>query len=186
MKPMDFALNKHRNQKRIEGSPYIFHPVRTYYTLSKIFPNTNLTAYTILSSSLLHDTIEDTNTTKEEIEELFGKTCKDIILELTNPKGLKRAQKGPYLAKQMPKMSNEALCIKLADRLDNITDLNLLSIEKRNRYLHETQYILYKLENTDRKLTQEQNHLLSSLHSTIDSYTPAIYLFKDENKERDL
>ena len=179
-KSMLFALEKHSGQTRIEGTPYIFHPVRTFYILSKLFKENKIESYTILNSALLHDTIEDTDATKIDLQILVGEECADIVDELTLPQNISKQDKKIYLGKKLPNLSEKALSIKLADRLDNISALNILPETKKNRYLKETQYIIYKLEHSNRKFNQEQKYLIQNLHETIDSYSIPIIPKKEK------
>lgn len=107
------ASKYHFNQKRFGGKPYIFHPLRVYDVLKKW----NITDEKILCAALLHDTKEDTKITDEEII----KTCGHDVLYLVNELTFKKTD--DYL-KKCKSLSNEAKLIKLADIIDNITDLD--------------------------------------------------------------
>ena len=178
---MEFALKKHNGQKRLEGTPYIFHPVRTYHILSNIFKESGNQAFIILNAALLHDTIEDTKTTGIELSKNFDEEIRQIVEELTNPKEITHSKKGAYLAEKLLKISDNALTIKLADRLDNISNLEILSINKKNRYLSQTKQILKSIENS-RFTDSKQDYLLTKLYDKIETYEPNIYSYK----ERDL
>ena len=74
-------------------------------------------------SALLHDTVEDTDTTFEEIEENFGKVICSVVAEVTDDKSLRKAQRKRLQVETAPKKSKEAKLVKLADKLYNLRDL---------------------------------------------------------------
>jgi len=158
---LNFAKEKHEGQSRkIKNQPYINHPI----SVAKILRE-NKTSHKInelIAAAFLHDTLEDTNTTEHELEQLFGKLITSLVVELTtNEKEKEKLGKGKYLADKMSnesKMSNWALVIKLADRLDNVSDLKNTNEEFRKRYTKETHYILEVLE---------KNRNLSSTHKKL-------------------
>lgn len=123
MKAQAFATDKHSSQFRRDGSPYINHPkavakgVRKYKGDSKNIKDIEAAAY-------LHDTLEDTDTTYEELLDMFGKVTADMVMELTSDKEeIKKIGKTSYLQRKMQRMSSYALVIKLVDRLHNLSDL---------------------------------------------------------------
>lgn len=74
-------------------------------------------------SALLHDTVEDTDTTLEEIEENFGKAIRSVVAEVTDDKSLPKAKRKRLQVETAPKKSEEAKLVKLADKLYNLRDL---------------------------------------------------------------
>jgi guanosine-3',5'-bis(diphosphate) 3'-pyrophosphohydrolase len=88
---LQFAAHKHRDQRRkdLEASPYINHPIALANVLWR---EGGVTQPDIISAALLHDTIEDTDTTPEELRERFGKKVTDMVLEVTDDKSLDKAQ----------------------------------------------------------------------------------------------
>lgn len=74
-------------------------------------------------SALLHDTVEDTDTTLEEIEENFGKAIRSVVAEVTDDKSLPKAKRKRLQVETAPKKSKEAKLVKLADKLYNLRDL---------------------------------------------------------------
>ena len=91
---ISFAADKHRNQRRkdIEASPYINHPI----ALANILANeAGIEDEKVLVAAILHDTIEDTETTAQELADLFGDDVAAIVLEVTDDKSLPKAGKPP-------------------------------------------------------------------------------------------
>jgi guanosine-3',5'-bis(diphosphate) 3'-pyrophosphohydrolase len=119
---ISFAAKKHRTQKRkgANGEPYINHPLEVLNLLANIG---NVEDYDIFITAVLHDTIEDTETTKEEIAELFGEKVCQMVLELTDDKSLPKAERKQLQIEHAPRISVGAKQIKLCDKISNIRDI---------------------------------------------------------------
>ncbi|KAG9489191.1 guanosine-3',5'-bis(diphosphate) 3'-pyrophosphohydrolase MESH1 [Eleutherodactylus coqui] len=119
----DFAAVKHKAQQRkdVEKTPYINHPIGVARILSH---EAGVSDVTVLQAALLHDTVEDTNTTFLEIEEKFGPEVKRIVEEVTDDKTLPRMTRKELQIKHAPHCSHKAKLVKLADKLYNLRDLN--------------------------------------------------------------
>src|SRR5687768_39644 len=87
LKALHFAADKHRDQRRknVEASPYINHPIEVAELLSRVGGVTDIVT---LQGAILHDTIEDTKTTPEELEETFGAAVRGVVEEVTDDKNL--------------------------------------------------------------------------------------------------
>ncbi|XP_031618545.1 guanosine-3',5'-bis(diphosphate) 3'-pyrophosphohydrolase MESH1 [Contarinia nasturtii] len=120
-KCIDFAAKKHRKQRRLdpEQTPYINHPIGVAYLLTEA----NVVDLNILMAAILHDTVEDTDTTYEEIEQLFGKTIRDIVAECSDDKSLPKQERKRLQIEHALGSSREAKLVKLADKLYNLRDL---------------------------------------------------------------
>ncbi|XP_067871268.1 guanosine-3',5'-bis(diphosphate) 3'-pyrophosphohydrolase MESH1 isoform X1 [Heterodontus francisci] len=118
----DFAAKKHKNQRRKdpEGTPYINHPLGVSRILTH---EAGITDVIILQAALLHDTVEDTDTTLAEIEESFGEKVRSIVTEVTDDKSLSKEERKQQQIKHAPHCSREAKLVKLADKLYNLRDL---------------------------------------------------------------
>ena len=120
------------------------------------------------AAALLHDTLEDTYTSYKELVDNFGEAVASIVLELTTAKyGSKLIGKAQYLAEKMQFMTNYALFIKLADRLDNLSDMKGCTEEKKERTVNDTIYILDYLEKR-RTLTKSQQKLATAIKEQIE------------------
>jgi len=119
---LDFAAQKHRNQRRkdLEASPYINHPISL---LKVLVTEANITNEVVLVSALLHDTVEDTNTTFEEIEKNFGVDIAEIVKEVTDDTSLTREERKSQQIQHAPLLSKEAALVKFADKISNLRDL---------------------------------------------------------------
>ena len=137
-----FATIKHKGQTRKDNTPYIKHPLSVSLNVLTYYDGDDLE--TVLISSLLHDTLEDTTATKEEIVTKFGDKVYQMVNELTSDKTVQNTiGKEKYLSIKMTNMSEDALTVKLCDRLDNVCDLvNTDNINFRKKYIKETYGII--------------------------------------------
>ncbi len=134
-----YAMKAHGQQKRASGDPYISHPLE----VASILTTLKLDDETI-ATALLHDTIEDTPTTKEEIEKLFGANIAALVDGLTKIEKLDLASKKTEQAENFRKLliaissDVRVLLVKLADRLHNMRTLEHMKPEKRRVIAQET------------------------------------------------
>lgn len=134
-----YAMQKHGMQKRASGDPYISHPLE----VAAILTDMHLDESTI-AVALLHDTIEDTSATRDEIDRLFGEDIGRLVEGLTKIKKLdlvsRKAKQAENLRKLLLAISDDVrvLLVKLADRLHNMRTLDHMSQEKRLRISEET------------------------------------------------
>lgn len=117
-----FAAKKHREQRRkgSDAEPYINHPLEVANLLANIG---KVSDYDILIAAILHDTVEDTETTPEELAERFGEKVSGYVLEVTDDKDLPKAERKQMQIEHAPHLSHGAKQIKLADKISNITDI---------------------------------------------------------------
>lgn len=119
---MAFAADKHRNQRRkdSEASPYINHPI----ALANVLANeAGIEDERVLMAAVLHDTIEDTETTEQELVKLFGQDVASIVLEVTDDKTLPKAERKRLQIEHAPHISRRAKLVKLADKICNLRDI---------------------------------------------------------------
>jgi guanosine-3',5'-bis(diphosphate) 3'-pyrophosphohydrolase len=117
-----FAAEKHRGQKRkdVQGTPYINHPIMVVNLMANIGGITDIEA---LQAGMLHDTVEDTDATPEEIEERFGYRVRSLVMEVTDDKNLHKDVRKQLQIEHAPHLSPRAKIIKLADKTANLRDL---------------------------------------------------------------
>lgn len=135
-----FSVQKHGSQKRASGDPYFSHPIE----VAGLMTDLKLDQQTIVTA-LLHDTVEDTLTTVEEIEKLFGNDVARLVDGVTKLSKIEAQTDNERAAENLRKfllaMSDDirVLLVKLADRLHNMRTLHFIkSEEKRKRIAHET------------------------------------------------
>jgi len=117
-----FAARRHHGQfrKGSEPEPYIVHPLEVAHLLAGVG---GVQDPDLLIAALLHDTIEDTDTTEEEITELFGERVAKIVLEVTDDKSLPKAARKELQVEHAPHISDEAKQLKMCDKISNIGDI---------------------------------------------------------------
>lgn len=155
MNPKDFAAHKHAGQYRRGGDPYITHPERVAQHVRRVKGDSK--HYDELrGAAYLHDTLEDTATSFEEIEQQFGPMVASLVKELTSDKEkIKQIGKTQYLQRKLAHMSSYGLVIKLADRLDNLQDLADADPKWADKYANQTLDIIeYLVDNRDLSATQ--------------------------------
>ena len=122
LKAAHFSAYKHRNQKRKdeEKTPYINHPIAVAKIISEIG---NVEDPEVLAAALLHDTIEDTKTTPEELIENFGERVCNLVQEVTDDKTLPKLERKQRQIDHAKEISKDAALIKLGDKISNVTDI---------------------------------------------------------------
>lgn len=135
VKAAQFAIEKHQKQVRkdLPKTPYIVHPLSVACHLILIG---NVRDPNILIAGLLHDTLEDTETSRDELVQNFGIQVADLVQEVSDDKRFSREERKKLQVIKAPQKSAGAAQIKLADKLDNLLDLfkyQCLWDEKRKR-----------------------------------------------------
>jgi guanosine-3',5'-bis(diphosphate) 3'-pyrophosphohydrolase len=122
LKAAEFAARKHRDQRRKDksASPYINHPITLAATLSRIG---GIHSSTVLVAALLHDTLEDTETTLAELKKAFGPGIAQIVAEVTDDKRLPKQRRKELQVEHAAHISKSAKLVKLADKIANLSDI---------------------------------------------------------------
>jgi guanosine-3',5'-bis(diphosphate) 3'-pyrophosphohydrolase len=117
-----FAAHKHRDQRRKDAAatPYINHPLALELVLSA---EGGVEDIETLCAALLHDTIEDTETTPEELEREFGREVRTIVQEVTDDKALPKVDRKRLQVEHAAHVSHKAQLVKLADKIVNLRDV---------------------------------------------------------------
>jgi GTP pyrophosphokinase len=164
----ELARASHAGQMRDEGTPYILHPIRVATVLSE---ELGLYSSELACAALLHDVIEDTNVTCEQIRLEFGDRVARIVSLLTK---LPHVSLAGYLAAIEDASDLKAPLVKLCDRLDNLRFLmRSPKAEKKRRYIKTTeQYYLPMAARTNKYLYNQLKDSLSLARSLIDAGHP--------------
>lgn len=117
-----FAAEKHRHQRRkdVHASPFINHPIELVYVLTNIG---DICDVITLVAAVLHDTVEDTETTVEELRQNFGSEVTSIVQEVTDDMSLPRDVRKKQQVEHAPSLSRQAKMVKLADLICNVDDV---------------------------------------------------------------
>lgn len=133
-----FAADKHRNQRRKDHArtPYINHPLAVARVLAE---EGGVTDVEILAAAILHDTLEDTETTPRELHREFGARVAALVAEVTDDKSLPKQQRKQLQVEHAPTKSKGAALIKVADKICNLRELRgsppkHWSEERRRKY----------------------------------------------------
>ncbi|GFY44945.1 guanosine-3',5'-bis(diphosphate) 3'-pyrophosphohydrolase MESH1 [Trichonephila inaurata madagascariensis] len=169
----NFAALKHRNQKRKdpEGTPYINHPIGVANIL---VTEGKINNPVVIQAALLHDTVEDTDTTLDEIEKHFGAVVRCIVAEVTDDKSLPKITRKQLQIEHASRCSYEAKLVKLADKLYNLRDLLRCtpkgwSEERVQEYFLWASKVVKELRGTNKELEEELKLLFISRGISWDS-----------------
>ena len=149
---LSFAANKHKHQRRrdADASPYINHPI----SLAAILCNeAHVTDVETLCGALLHDTVEDTETTAEELEQAFGESICAIVMEVTDDKSLSKAERKQAQIDHAANISEKSKLVKLADKISNLRDVLHnpppdWNLERRQQYFDWAQCVIEQVRGT--------------------------------------
>lgn len=122
LQTLAFAAHKHKDQRRkdVESSPYINHPI----SLANILCNEGqVTDIDAICAALLHDTVEDTDTTAGELEQEFGATISGIVMDVTDDNALDKAVRKQRQIEHAAHICDQAKLVKLADKISNLRDV---------------------------------------------------------------
>jgi guanosine-3',5'-bis(diphosphate) 3'-pyrophosphohydrolase len=171
LKALQFAARKHETQRRkdVAASPYISHPIEVANLLAEVGEVTDVEA---LVAAILHDTIEDTGTTREELAQHFGPDVRHLVEELTDDKQLGKEVRKQLQIKHASGLSARAKVIKLADKICNIRDVIERppadwSLERRKDYLDWTEKVVHGCRGTNLLLESCYDKLLQVGRSVL-------------------
>lgn len=160
-----FSAGKHRDQRRKDQalSPYINHPIQVAHTL---WQTGGVHDPITLAAAVLHDTLEDTATSAEELTALFGAEVLAVVQEVTDDKSLPKQERKRLQIEHAPHISAQAKLIKLADKICNLADViasppSNWSLERRQEYLLWTERVVSGLRGTNAALEETYDQLLS-------------------------
>lgn len=115
-----YAAEKHVDQRRKGGEPYLNHLVEVAYLVSSALSDSDAN---VVAAAFLHDTIEDTGVTAAELTERFGRDVTDLVLEVTDDKSLAHEVRKRLQIEHAPKLPVRAQVIKLADKISNLCSI---------------------------------------------------------------
>jgi len=146
LQALHFSAQKHRDQRRKDhrGSPYINHPIEVAAVLATVGGVSDLTT---LIAAILHDTVEDTQTTPEEVEQRFGREVRLLVEEMTDDKKLPKLTRKQLQIEHAHGLTHRAKLIKLGDKICNVRDVTHeppagWSLETRREYLDWTERVV--------------------------------------------
>lgn len=165
-----FAAEKHKHHRRKGGNdvPYINHPIDVATLLATVGRATDAD---VLAAALLHDTVEDTDTTPEELEQEFGPVISALVAEVTDDAALTSAERKVRQEREAPFNSPKAKLIRLADKTCNVHDITYnpppaWSLERRIAYFDWAERVVAGLRGTNAALEAEFDATLDRARAT--------------------
>lgn len=171
LQALHFAADKHRHQRRKDAhaSPYINHPIAVAETLSAVGGvNDTVT----LVAGILHDTIEDTETTGEELEARFSREIRAVVEEVTDDKSLPAALRKQQQIEHARHNSPRAQLVKLADKICNVRDLRDAPpegwpMERKRKYLAWAQAVVNEVRGNNAAMEAYFDRLYSEVDAHL-------------------
>ncbi len=159
----EVAHEAHSGQTRDEGTAYIVHPIRVAVSL---VDELNLYSPKLICSALLHDVIEDSDITRDDVTEMFGEQIAEIVWLLTKLEDVGLAE---YLARIEAAAYTGAPIVKLCDRLDNLRSVaHTPKLEKKHRYIRTTEQLYLPLAaRTNQYLHDELRHWVEEARADL-------------------
>ncbi|MDJ0655050.1 MAG: HD domain-containing protein [Xanthomonadales bacterium] len=166
-----FAARKHCDQRRKgeEASPYINHPIAVAETLARVGQIDDLP---VLQAALLHDTVEDTDTTESELIEHFGEEVASLVLEVTDNKSLEKYERKQHQVDHAPFLTPRAKALKMADKINNISDIMRAppagwDVQRRAEYLDWAERVVSGCRDANAHLARAFDEALAEARSNI-------------------
>jgi len=163
---IDFAARKHSRQRRKDpaASPYINHPIEVMKLLSQC----GITDVEILQSAVLHDTLEDTETSLSELTNLFGSRVANMVNEVTYEKQIPQIQRKQLEIDSIPHCSKGAQLIKQADKISNLTTIASSppinwSSQRITGFIHWSYFIFKQCRGNNQQLDEITDKLMKQL-----------------------
>lgn len=161
------AVTGHDGQKRkITNVPYVVHPLRVAEIVADAKLPEGVDREECILAAILHDTLEDTQIEPETLVKEFGKDVYNIVMELTLDLGLPRAERIQKMLDRAEKMTAGAKIIKLADRLDNMRDMDGRDRAFIQRYCQEARAIVEAMRGACPPLESEIEKLIEKYAGT--------------------
>ncbi|XP_075912721.1 guanosine-3',5'-bis(diphosphate) 3'-pyrophosphohydrolase MESH1 isoform X1 [Petromyzon marinus] len=177
LKAADFAAQKHRDQRRKDpqGTPYINHPLGVAHILSG---EGGVDDVAVLQAGLLHDTLEDTETSVAELVDAFGPQVATFVSEVSDDRSLTQAERKSQAVLRAPRLSPGAKAVALADKIYNLRDLNRCTPqgwteERVHQYFEWSALVLRGLRGANAALEREIDKLLIQRGVAITTTTTA-------------
>lgn len=172
LKALNFSAGKHRDQRRKDkkASPYINHPIEVaniLWTIGGVYDVSTIIA------AILHDTIEDTDTTPEELRDHFGDEVLKLVLEVSDDKSLPKQERKQNQIKHSSRLSLAAKQLKLADKICNVRDIAYAPPDhwprqRRMEYLQWAEAVIDGLRGSNAPLEKYFNDTLAQARQKLD------------------
>ena len=149
-KTLNYAAEQHNAQRRkgMESVPYINHPIKVTNIISQFIPDAS---DELICASILHDVVEDTDATIDDIKNKFGDVIASIVQEVTDDKSLSKVESRRKQIENAPKLSYNAKIIRVCDKISNVRDIcgeNIPDWDYKTKieYLNWAEQVVYALD----------------------------------------
>jgi guanosine-3',5'-bis(diphosphate) 3'-pyrophosphohydrolase len=156
MDALAFSAYKHRNQRRkdVDASPYINHPIALARVLAV---EGGVSDHKTLAAAILHDTLEDTETTYEELKDKFGRAIAQAVREVSDDKTLSKADRKRLQIEHAKHLTRRARLVKLADKTCNVRDMashppHGWDLARRREYFDWARQVVEQIRGTHERL----------------------------------
>lgn len=173
LRALDFAARRHTRQRRKGGekAPYINHPIRVARYLGTL---AGVEDPQIIAAALLHDTVEDTEATIEELRNEFGSKVAEIVAEVTDDKSLEKHTRKQRQVEHAPEASWGAAQLKIADKLCNVEDIATApppdwSLDRLTEYLAWSERVVAQLPNPHPALLEAYRRALAEARERLEA-----------------
>lgn len=165
-----FAADKHRDQRRkdVEASPYVNHPL----AVAELLANAGVNDIELLIAALLHDTVEDTATTSDELTQQFSASVGELVAEVTDDKSLPKERRKQLQIENAPHKSDRAKQLKIADKICNIRDIDNQSpadwdMARKIEYIHWASRVVNGCRGVNSRLDQFFDETIDAAHRRL-------------------
>jgi guanosine-3',5'-bis(diphosphate) 3'-pyrophosphohydrolase len=169
---LQFSAERHSRQRRkdVDASPYINHLIAVANVMVK---EGGVSNPTILVAAILHDTLEDTETTASQLEERFGPEVRNLVEQVTDDKSLPKEERKRRQVAHAPSLSERAKIVKIADKICNVRDImenppKGWSRERRIEYLDWAGRVVQGCRGVNRDLEVFFDEMLARARSSLE------------------
>ncbi|EGD81675.1 HD domain-containing protein 3 [Salpingoeca rosetta] len=178
LRTASFAAHAHRKQRRKdpEGTPYINHPIGVADLIANVGGEDDIV---VLQAALLHDTVEDTDVTLEQLKDEFGPEVAQVVAEVSDDKGLNKHERKLQQIEHAASASRRGKLVKLADKLYNLRDLKRQlpkhwSVKRAQAYFGWSREVINQVRGTNAALERELDKLFEGTMEVDGKEVPCI------------
>ncbi|MFZ9848658.1 MAG: HD domain-containing protein [Flavobacteriales bacterium] len=149
-KALNYSAEQHKAQRRkgMESVPYINHPIKVTNIITQFIPDAS---DDLICAAILHDVVEDTDATIDDIKNKFGDAIASIVQEVTDDKSISKAESRRKQIENAPKLSYNAKIIRVCDKISNVRDIcgeNIPDWDYKTKieYLNWAEQVVYALD----------------------------------------
>ena len=177
LKAFNYAAEQHQGQRRkdISATPYINHPIAVVEMLWRIG---GVRDTSVIVAAILHDTVEETGATPQDLERLFGRDVRGLVAEVTDDKSLSKSDRKCLQIEHAPHLSPEAKQIKLADKIANVSDVAFAPPpdwphERRTTYLSWSDRVVAGLRGCNAALEAHYDAVVERARARLEAEAPS-------------